>query len=92
MPAGWSLRPRMAELAKTYEQKGVAFFGVDCDPQDAPSAMARFAAEQGLAFPFLKDVGNELADRLSVERTPEVFVLDGDRTVRIADGWTTSLA
>jgi peroxiredoxin len=74
--------PRMAELAKTYEQKGVSFFGVDCDPQDAPSAMARFATEQGLTFPFLKDVGNELADRLSVERTPEVFVLDGDRTVR----------
>jgi len=74
--------PRLAELAKSYEKKGVSFFGVDCDPQDAPSAMARFASEQGLAFPFLKDVGNDLADRLSVERTPEVFVLDGDRAVR----------
>ena len=31
---------------------------------------------------FLKDVGNELADRLGVERTPEVFVLDADRVVR----------
>ena len=30
----------------------------------------------------LKDVGNELADRLGVERTPEVFVLDAGRVVR----------
>jgi peroxiredoxin len=74
--------PRLAELAKAYEPKGVTFFAVDSDPQDAPSAMARFATEQGLAFPFLKDVGNELADRLVVERTPEVFVLDGDRAMR----------
>ena len=35
-----------------------------------------------MPFPLLKDVGNELADRLGVERTPEVFVLDADRVVR----------
>jgi peroxiredoxin len=74
--------PRLAELAKAYEKKGVAFFAIDVDPQDAPSTMARFASEQGVAFPFLKDVGNELADRMEVERTPEVFVLDADRAVR----------
>jgi peroxiredoxin len=74
--------PRLGELARAYEKKGVAFFGVDSNQQDAPSALARFAREHDLPFPFLKDVGNELGDRLGVERTPEVFVLDAGRVVR----------
>ena len=74
--------PRLAELARTYESKGVAFFGIDANQQDAPSALSRFAQEHDLPFPFLKDVGNELADRLGVDRTPEVFVLDSGRVVR----------
>ncbi len=74
--------PRLAELARSYEKKGVVFFGVDSNPQDAPSELARFAKDCDLPFAFLKDVGNELADRLGVERTPEVFVLDADRVVR----------
>src|SRR3954447_1109791 len=68
--------PRLAELARAYEMKGAAFFGIDANQQDAPSALARFAREHDLPFPLLKDVGNELADRLGVERTPEVVALD----------------
>jgi peroxiredoxin len=74
--------PRLAELARTYASKGVAFYGVDSNQQDAPSAVARFANAHDLPFPVLKDVGNELADRLEVERTPEAFVLDAGRRVR----------
>jgi peroxiredoxin len=74
--------PRLAELARQYEKKGVAFFGIDSCAGDAPSALARFAKEQGLSFPILKDVGFELAEQLGVERTPEVFVLDSARVVR----------
>jgi peroxiredoxin/mono/diheme cytochrome c family protein len=74
--------PRLGELARAYEKKGVAFFGIDSNQQDAPSALSRFAREHELPFPLLKDVGNELADRLGVERTPEVFVLDAGRVVR----------
>ena len=33
-------------------------------------------------FPVLKDLNNKLADRLGATRTPEVFVLDRERTVR----------
>jgi peroxiredoxin len=74
--------PKLAELARGYEKKGAAFFGVNSGPQDAPSALAQFAREQDLPFPLLKDVNYELAGRLGVERTPEVFVLDSDRVVR----------
>src|SRR5262249_46392386 len=40
--------PRLAELARTYEKNGVAFFGVDSNSQDAPSALSRFAREHDL--------------------------------------------
>jgi peroxiredoxin len=73
---------RLAELYRQYDKQGVAFFGVDANAQDAPSAMARFAGEQKLPFPLLKDVGNILADRLGIERNPEVVVLDAGRVVR----------
>jgi peroxiredoxin len=73
--------PRLADLARDYGKKGVAFFGIDASG-DAPSALARFAREQGVSFPLLSDVGFELAGRLGVERTPEVFVLDSARVVR----------
>ena len=74
--------PRLAEMARVLEPKGVAFFGIDANQQDGPAAMGRFAGANDLPFPFLKDVGNELADRLNVERTPEVLVLDAKRAIR----------
>ena len=74
--------PRLVELAGKFEPKGVAFFAIDANQQDSPSAMGRFAKENALPFPFLKDVGNELADRLRVQRTPEVVVLDAERAIR----------
>ena len=80
-PLAEAYAPRLAELARDFEKRGVGFFGVDANQQDGPVAIGRFAEKHGLPFPILKDVGNELADRLGAERTPEVFVLDGTRAV-----------
>jgi thiol-disulfide isomerase/thioredoxin len=74
--------PRLAALAKEYEPRGVAFVGVDANDGDAPTAIGRYARLHAIGFPILKDVGNVLADRLGGERTPEAFVLDGERVVR----------
>jgi peroxiredoxin len=74
--------PKLVELARALEPKGVAFFGIDANQQDGVTAMGRFSNENGLPFPFLKDVGNELADLLKVERTPEVIVVDAKRAIR----------
>ncbi len=73
--------PGLARVAGEFEMRGVAFFGVDANQQDGPVAIGRFAEKHKLPFPVLKDVGNELADRLGAERTPEVFVLDSSRKV-----------
>jgi peroxiredoxin/mono/diheme cytochrome c family protein len=74
--------PRLVELVRSFEPKGVAFFAIDANQHDGPAAMGRFANANDLLVPFLKDVGNELADQLAVERTPEVIVLDAKRAIR----------
>src|SRR5438132_3412037 len=74
--------PRLAELAKEYGPKGVAFIGINANQQDSISAIGQYAKTYGLSLPILKDVSNVLADRLGAQRTPEVFVLDRQRVVR----------
>ncbi len=81
-PLAQAYAPRLAELAGSYEKRGVAFFGVDSNEQDGPVAIGRYASKHAIAFPIVKDVGHELADRLGAGRTPEVFVLDETRAVR----------
>jgi peroxiredoxin len=73
---------RLAELAKEFEPKGVAFLGVISNRQDSIGNIAQLAKEQKVTFPLLKDVGNAVADQFEAQRTPEVFVLDDKRIVR----------
>ena len=80
-PLAEAYAPRLAKVARDFEKRRVGFFGVDSNQQDGPVAIGRFAEKHGLPFPVLKDIGNDLADRLGVERTPEVFVLDELREV-----------
>ncbi|HEV3120581.1 MAG TPA: redoxin domain-containing protein, partial [Isosphaeraceae bacterium] len=74
--------PRLAELSTKLAPRGVTFFAIDANQQDGVTALGKFEKEHALPFPLLKDVGNELADRLGALRTPEVFVLDQERIVR----------
>ena len=39
-------------------------------------------ARTKIEFPLLKDPGNAVADQFGAQRTPEVFLLDGQRRVR----------
>jgi peroxiredoxin/mono/diheme cytochrome c family protein len=74
--------PRLRELARKYETKGVVFIGVDANRQDSLSAIASFAKDRQIAFPILKDLRQRIANQVGVQRTPEVVVLDGDRRIR----------
>ena len=74
--------PRLAELAAKYEPQRVAFVAIDSNQQDTLAEMAAFARVSKIEFPFLKDLANAVADQFGAERTPEVFVLDRERTVR----------
>jgi peroxiredoxin len=74
--------PRLVELARTYERRGVAFLEIDSNASDPPDAIARYARDRGLPFPVLIDADHAVADRLGAKRTPEAFVLDRERGVR----------
>ncbi len=74
--------PRLAEMARQYESKGVAFIGVNSNQQDSLAEIAHYARVHGIDFPLLKDPGNRVADQFGAVRTPEAFVLDRQRVVR----------
>ncbi len=73
---------RLAQLSKDYRERGVAFVGVDSNPQDSLEEIARYALKHELPFTILKDAGRKVADAFTATRTPEVFVLDRDLTIR----------
>ncbi len=81
-PIAKLIGPRLAELAARYEDKGVAFIGIDSNSQDSLADVAHYAHEHKIMFPILKDPGNVVADLFGAERTPDAFVLDADRTIR----------
>ncbi len=74
--------PRLAELAERWTPKGVAFIGINSNMQDSVTEVGAHAQRHKMKFAVLKDAGNKIADRFGALRTPELFVLDKDRTVR----------
>ena len=74
--------PRLAELAGQFESRGVVFVGINSNQQDSLTEVASHAQRHRVPFAVLKDPANTIADRFGAVRTPEVFVLDGDRVVR----------
>ena len=83
MPAGECLStPRWPNWRPSGKSQGVAFVGINSNQQDSITEVAAHARRMEIPFPVLKDPANEIADRFGAVRTPEVFVLDGDRVVR----------
>ncbi len=74
--------PRLAELHKEYAGKGVIFVAINSNEHDTAAAIAEHAKKFGIGFPVLRDEKHLAADRFGAERTPEVFVLDPQFTVR----------
>jgi peroxiredoxin len=78
---------RLVAAAKDYEAPGVAFAGINSnDPakyaaDDFPG-MQKLAEEYALPFPYLHDETQEVATAYGAERTPEIFLFDGDLKLR----------
>jgi peroxiredoxin/mono/diheme cytochrome c family protein len=70
---------RLEQIAKDYQGRGVLVLGVNSNRQDSITEIAAFARRKGISFPILKDTGNELADLVGAQRTPEVVVLNQSR-------------
>ena len=74
--------PRLEELRGRYAARGVAFVGINSNPNDSTTEIAAYVARHGIGFPLLRDAEGQLAGQLRATRTPEVFLLDRDRKIR----------
>jgi peroxiredoxin len=75
---------RLNTIQKDYADRGVSVVAINSNdavshPGDSFEEMQARASEQGFAFDYLHDEQQSIAHALGSERTPEVFVFDGDR-------------
>jgi len=81
-PIGEKYLPRLNELAREYDSKGVKFFGIASNDGDTPEELKAWAEKHELAFPVLHDPRNVQADALLIERTNEAILADSRATIR----------
>ena len=74
----------LARLGRDYQDRGVAFVAISANdteqyPDDGPKAMAEFARERGLTFPYLYDESQSVAQAYRAACTPDIFLFDAER-------------
>jgi thiol-disulfide isomerase/thioredoxin len=74
--------PVLAAIEAEYRDRGVAFLALDVDPSETVTQMAALQVDSGAAFPFVRDIDGHCVAALGLQRTPEVVVLDSERTIR----------
>ena len=87
-PYALAWHDRMLDLARDYADRGVRVLGINSNnaethPADSFEAMRdRVEEEGGWSHPYLHDESQEVARAWGAEKTPDVFVLDGDLRLR----------
>ena len=83
-PSSTAYVPRLAELYKKYNPKGITFVAVYSHPTDEPADVAKHATDTALPFVAVRDADMAVAKKFAVERVPSAALLDSTRTVRYA--------
>lgn len=73
---------RLSMMASSLKDQGVRFVGVNSNHQDSMEDVRRFCDQMKPTFPIVRDESGAIADAYGAKRTPEVFVLDADLTIR----------
>jgi len=86
-PYAKAFEPRIIELAKQYQAKGVVFYAIDPNDESQYSVeslaeMKARATANGYPFPYLKDGDSAIAHAYGARVTPHVYVIDGSGTLR----------
>ncbi len=80
---------RISDFTNEYSKKGITFIAINSNSTETNQDVEAHAKQHNYPFPVLKDVNNVVADSFGATRTPEVFVLDVNRTIlyhgRISD-------
>ena len=94
-PVSTSYSSVLAELAKTYRDKQVAFVAVNSSDDGDAAQLAKQAAEYKMPFPVFKDESFRAADAFKADIVPSAFVLDRNFVLRyrgrIDDGYYARL-
>lgn len=77
------VNPKIVELAKEYQAKGIGFVAISSNdvvnyPQDAPHLMTEKAKEEGYTFPYLYDETQSVAKAYDAACTPDIYLFDAD--------------
>ena len=77
------VNPMIVQLAKEYQEKGIAFVAISSNdvenyPQDAPDLMKQKAKEEGYTFPYLYDETQEVAKAYDAACTPDIYLFDAN--------------
>ncbi|MBT6155998.1 MAG: redoxin domain-containing protein [Planctomycetaceae bacterium] len=81
-PIGNAYVPDLVALQQRYPDKQVQVIGINSVLSDSAGTVARYVKEFKIDFPVLIDNDQTIADRFGAQRTPEIFVLDGQRKIR----------
>jgi peroxiredoxin len=78
---------RMIAIQGDYEAQGVTLVAINPNneathPADSFDNMVTHSSEKGFNFPYLRDETQQTATAYGATHTPEVFLLDAERTVR----------
>jgi peroxiredoxin len=78
------IQSSFAELAKKYQQRGVAIVAINANdvenyPGDRPEKMAEESKRMGYMFPYLYDESQDVARAYHAACTPDFFLFDRDR-------------
>ena len=77
-PVSNAYNSRMEDIYKNYNQKNVAFIGINSNKAESVERIREHAKEKGQTFTILKDEKNIIADKFEASFTPEVYVLNGN--------------
>ena len=75
-------KDRIKAIADDYTKRGVNFVGINSNADETIDEVRAHAEENKLGFTILKDEGNVVADAYAAERTPKVYVIDGEGVLR----------
>ncbi len=86
-PYAKAFEPRLIEIARQYQAKGVAFYAIDPNDENrfAEETLANMkdrAVTKGYPYPYLKDGDSSVAHAYGARVTPHVYVVDQSGTLR----------
>ena len=75
---------KLAKLARAYQERGVAVFGINSNdvdnyPDDAPDKMKQEKEQRGYTFAYLSDDTQEVAKAYQAACTPDFYVFNSQR-------------